>query len=66
MSEQFTCPECGSHHFGTSNCTSPSDKWVGHCHGYIGGQPCRFSWPRTDDSKYFSEREAENYKKEPA
>ena len=47
--EVFTCPKCGSHEFGTSNCTSPYSEWVGHCGN------CRFSWPREkDDATYFA------------
>lgn len=54
---EFTCPKCGSHEFGTSNCTSPVSAWVDHCH-----RPgCRFSWPReSDDIKYFTPRLAEH------
>ena len=49
--QTFTCPKCGSHEFGTSNCTSPFSAWVGHC----GKHDCRFSWPRElDDAKYFT------------
>jgi hypothetical protein len=44
---QFTCPQCGSHCYGSSglNCMQ------GNCHGPNG---CRFTWPRTEDAKYFS------------
>ncbi len=48
----FTCPECGSHHFGSSQ-ASESEPGQIHCHGYthIEGaqqpQPCRWSAPRT-------------------
>lgn len=45
----FTCPECGSHYFGTSN-------WhgvlTGHCHGdQHTGSGCGFTWDRTDKAE---------------
>ncbi len=56
---EFTCPECGSHNFGTSGCTGPEDQMVRHCHGYIregdGYQSCRFEWPIAEDAKYIRE-----------
>lgn len=45
---KFKCPECGSYRFGTSNCTSPIEEWIGHCNGW----GCKFEWPRSDDAKY--------------
>jgi hypothetical protein len=49
MTSSFTCPECGSHEWGTSNCTRPVSEWEGHCHG------CGFTWHRqTEDSKVFA------------
>jgi hypothetical protein len=54
--EQFTCPECGSHMFGTSNCNAPDRAaMVGHCHGTekVLGRSCRFTWKRSDDAQYF-------------
>lgn len=40
---EFTCPQCGSHHFGANSVQ-------GSCHGYdADGRPCRFSWPRSHD-----------------
>lgn len=47
--EEFECPECGDYRWGTSNCTSPEDEWIGHCHGDF----CNFTWPRKDDHLYF-------------
>ena len=47
---QFTCPKCGCHHFGTDGCAGPKEGMVGYCHG----NECGFTWPRTDDHKYFS------------
>lgn len=45
----FTCPECGSHLFGTAiGCGERPD--YGHCNG----QGCRFKWNRDDDRKYFA------------
>jgi hypothetical protein len=51
---EFTCPECGSHSYGSSGCIGPIEAMIGHCHGDNG---CKFSWPRSDDDKYFSEGE---------
>jgi hypothetical protein len=55
---EFTCPQCGSHYFGTA--FKAGFDWseaVGHCHGYVGTAPdlrsCRFSWKRTDDATVF-------------
>lgn len=53
--QEFTCPRCGSHLFGTSG-----DE--GECHGEISVSErgegtlvahCRFTWPRSEDSKVF-------------
>ena len=43
----FTCPECGSREWGTSNCMGPVESMVGHCHGGF----CHFTWPRTEDER---------------
>jgi hypothetical protein len=48
--EEFHCPKCGSFKFGTENCTSPEEEWIGYCHGDYG---CDFTWPRKDDHLYF-------------
>lgn len=48
----FRCPECGSHMFGSSG--AGTDSLTRHCHGnekWI----CKFSFPATDDHKYFHE-----------
>ena len=45
--KKFRCPHCGGSHFGSSGL---GDNMIGICHS------CRrdkFSWPRTDDDKYF-------------
>lgn len=54
--EEFTCPKCGSHYFGTSG----ADNWddaVGYCHGdeevRVRRRGCKFSWPRKEDDQYF-------------
>lgn len=47
---RFTCPECGSHEFGTSGCTGPLEEMLGHCHG----NGCRFEWPRDEDDRYMT------------
>lgn len=69
--QEFTCPVCGSHQFGTSfeDVKNPNGLSHGHCHGRyavtqlsaeavaaghtVPTRPCSFSWPRTDDEKYF-------------
>ena len=61
---EFTCPECGSHAFGTSTAGGESQ---GMCHGYtevtpqgevapgikpvpgFGTRPCGFTWKRTEE-----------------
>ena len=47
--KEFKCPECGSSHFGTTDCVA----WVnpvGHCHG----DNCNFKWCRkTQDEEVF-------------
>ena len=52
---EFTCPQCGSHMFGSSNCTGPGPV-TRHCHGYkevaLGSISCSFSWPESEDAKY--------------
>lgn len=53
---EFTCPECGSHMFGTSDpggagCFGLSLGAFGYCHGESG---CRFTWRRSEDDRYFS------------
>lgn len=51
---KFCCPECGSSFFGVSSWEGPTK---GYCHGEVshpmGGGSCNFSWPSTDDHKYF-------------
>lgn len=44
---QFTCPRCGSHEFGSSNCTGPGPM-VRHCHG----NGCDYSFPEADDAAH--------------
>lgn len=53
LDEQFTCPKCGGHTFGTAFN-------VGGCHGYdeANDRECGFRWPRADDAKYFRARTA--------
>ena len=46
----FTCPDCGSHFFGSSGCNLPIESMTGHCHG----TGCKFMWSRKDDALYFS------------
>jgi transcription elongation factor Elf1 len=53
INEKFTCPKCGSHHWGSSRINEDFSKWLGYCHGYKDGVPCDFIWSRTEDSKYF-------------
>jgi len=55
----FFCPKCDAFtQWGTSGCTGPKETWVGHCYGEH-GCGCGFSWPRTDDSKYFKAKPTE-------
>lgn len=46
---EFTCPDCGSHEWGTSL----EGVARGECHGTLEGQACRFTWFRSNDSKFF-------------
>lgn len=62
----FTCPECGSHAFGSSG-IGDGDAMRGHCHGRVvtkrftgrhqthPTEPCSFTWPRNEeeDAKVF-------------
>lgn len=61
--EDFTCPECSSHYFGTSSeavhkgmtAAESLAGSTGHCHGYKGpALPCTFTWPRSEDARYFT------------
>lgn len=45
---EFTCPDCGSHEWGTSLLGVAR----GECHGATRTGPCPFTWFRSDDSKY--------------
>lgn len=47
---EWRCPVCGSCLFGSSTGTGHV---LRHCHGLIGGAPCRFSAPEADDWKHF-------------
>lgn len=51
----FTCPCCGSHEFGSSNCTGPGPM-VRHCHGYAeadgGFRSCDYSFPQSEDADH--------------
>ena len=57
--QRFTCPECGSDRFGSAQ--GPGGGiWRGYCHGTVHGKKpgeaelnCKFSWPRSEDAKYF-------------
>ena len=44
---EFRCPLCGSRRWGT-DMTQP--EWVGYC------SECPFTWPRTEDAKYFHQK----------
>jgi hypothetical protein len=49
---EFTCPECRSHRFGSSNCRLTEGPLLRrHC------DPCGFSFDQTDDHLYFREIE---------
>lgn len=49
---EFTCPECGSDRFGTNTSTLvPPHEQVRSCNGWV---CCSFTWPASDDYKYFN------------
>ena len=49
---KFTCPNCGGYKYGTDGSAGPVETWIGHCQSdFIN---CHFSWPRTEDDKYFT------------
>jgi hypothetical protein len=49
--EQFNCPKCGGHEWGTWNATAKDlSEMTGHCQSTPG---CTFTWNRAKDSKYF-------------
>lgn len=63
---QFTCPVCGGHYWGTCF-KSPNGPFFedaeGYCNGWIRvslvasfetDRRCQFTWPRSEDAKYFS------------
>ena len=62
---QFTCPQCGSHEFGTDLTGVNLNRLdlnggMGVCHGvrrYVRGAvaqyPCGFRWQRRNDALYF-------------
>jgi hypothetical protein len=58
--DQFTCPSCGSHEFGSVEERAEPLLLVRYCHGRAGergDEACPFSWPDTDDPKYFTRRD---------
>ena len=56
--KEFRCPKCGSKYWGTT--MFPGDIERGFCHGSLG---CHFSWPRSEDHKYFKPvTDPENYR----
>ena len=57
---EFTCPVCGSHHFGTHWVSTPgmtpeqSDQsFKMTAEGYCHGEGCHFKWARRDDALCF-------------
>jgi len=50
---QFTCPKCEGHWWHTSglDLKNPHTTGTGHCDSEH--YQCNFSWPRTEDEKYF-------------
>lgn len=54
MDNEFTCPECGGHYWGSS--TNPDKTFTRGCSGYTGSgadvRLCRFRWHQSDDAKY--------------
>lgn len=49
--QRFTCPECGSHKFGSSLGTN--DRLTRFCHGR--GHTCKFRFSQDDDALYFKD-----------
>jgi hypothetical protein len=54
---EFTCPECGSHYWGSTHLSDGTLERM--CHGFTGdGTPgnaftaCKFTWHERDDAKY--------------
>lgn len=49
---QFTCPQCGSHCYGSFR--REDGKWTRGCHGYAGDdlKPCDFKWKEEQDNLY--------------
>jgi hypothetical protein len=49
---EFRCPKCGGGYFGTNYATEPNAS--GECRGTDdGSRSCDFTWPRSDDWRYF-------------
>jgi hypothetical protein len=48
--QEFTCPKCGSHAFGSS---AGETELVRLCNGWIQHKRCNFSFSSTEDAKYF-------------
>jgi hypothetical protein len=49
---KFTCPKCGSHLFGSM--TKKDGTLERSCHGDEGSNYCGFTFPASDDAKYFT------------
>ncbi len=47
---QFTCPNCGSHYFGTKQ--QPEKQDIGYCKGEKAENGCEFTWLRSDLELY--------------
>ena len=51
-SGEFTCPKCGGHRWGTSDCLKPVVEWEGYCNGHEGNnRTCDFTWNRATQDK---------------
>lgn len=51
--QQFTCPDCGGHTFGSELAAVSFEILERHCNGYKpDGQGCHFKWKPVDDAKY--------------
>lgn len=55
---EFECPVCGSCMFGSSDCHK--EVMIRHCHGDE-QRRCDFSFPSTDDWKYFVMRKVSHF-----
>jgi hypothetical protein len=51
---QYTCPECGSHRFGSWQ--NEDGTLTRHCHGIRENRYCQFKFHEKEDSQYFHKK----------